>query len=200
MPYANRPAPVAQQPQVWMDLINQQQSILQQLQRQQQDWLHGWFGWMQQMTSPQQTQTVSRLIEQEFDLMTRFVRFMGEQTRNFAQMQEHMGEQEQAAFRRIGTQPAQVSMSASWQSPQQGQSQGQGQSHGQSHGRHIKVSGPDESDEGGEDRHEAASKKAKPASSSSSSRSSGSSRSEKEESSSSSRGEKEESGAGESKH
>jgi hypothetical protein len=200
MPYANRPAPVAQQPQVWMDLINQQQSILQQLQRQQQDWLHGWFGWMQQLTSPQQTQTVSRLIEQEFDLMTRFVRFMGEQTRNFAQMQEHIGEQEQSAFRRVGAQPVQVGMSASWQSPQQ--SQGQGQSHGQGHGRHIKVSGPDEAEESTEDRHDTASKKAKPASSSSSSssRSSGSSRGEKEETTVSARSEKEESGAGESKH
>jgi hypothetical protein len=77
-------------PQTWVELLQLQQAVLQQLQQQQKDWWQGWAAWTQEAAQLKRVNTMSKLVEQEFNLMAQLVLLLGEQTTNWVTLQENI--------------------------------------------------------------------------------------------------------------
>lgn len=82
--------PFAANPQTWGELLQLQGAVMQQLQQQQQDWLRGWAAWTQEAAQIKHVNTMSKLVEQEFNLVAQFVQLLSEQATNFVNLQENI--------------------------------------------------------------------------------------------------------------
>jgi len=82
--------PFSLDPQVLTELVQLQNAIAQRLQAQQQEWLQGWAGWLQERAQARRANTVSKLVEQEFDLLARFVLLLSDQMLDLVTLQENV--------------------------------------------------------------------------------------------------------------
>lgn len=71
----------------WLQL---QAAIVQRLQEQQQEWMLGWAGWLHERARVKRANTMSKLLEQEFDLLARFVLLLSGQAVDLVTLQENV--------------------------------------------------------------------------------------------------------------
>lgn len=83
-------APFSFDPQVMTELVQLQSAIAQRLQAQQQVWVQQWSGWLQERGQVRRANTVSKLVEQEFDLLARFVLLLSDQMLDLVTLQENV--------------------------------------------------------------------------------------------------------------
>ncbi|MBP0632658.1 hypothetical protein [Cupriavidus sp. AcVe19-1a] len=83
-------APFSFDPQVLSELVQLQSAVAQRLQAQQQAWLQQWSGWLQERGQVRRANTVSKLVEQEFDLLARFVLLLSDQMLDLVTLQENV--------------------------------------------------------------------------------------------------------------
>jgi hypothetical protein len=76
--------------QTWDEIFQMQKAILQRLMQQQQDWLRGWTVWNQERASIKGANTVSKLVEQEFNLAAQIGQLFLNQTTNLVALQENV--------------------------------------------------------------------------------------------------------------
>lgn len=81
---------MAAHPQTWQVLFHLQQAILEQMQQQQKDWLSGWEDWLEEFAQIKRVNTMSKLVEQEFNLLAQFVLFLQERATSFVKLQENV--------------------------------------------------------------------------------------------------------------
>jgi len=74
----------------WGELLQLQQAVQQRLQQQQQNWWRGWAAWAQQCTQIKNANTMSKLVEQEFNLVGQLVQLLSNQATNLATLQENI--------------------------------------------------------------------------------------------------------------
>ena len=83
-------APFAADPQTWTELLQLQSAIVHRLQEQQQENMQGWAAWLQERAQLNRANTMSKLVEQEFDLLARFVLLLSDQMVNLVTLQENV--------------------------------------------------------------------------------------------------------------
>ncbi|MEM5428826.1 hypothetical protein [Cupriavidus oxalaticus] len=83
-------APFSMDTQLLAELLQFQSAIVQRLQAQQQEWLHGWATWLQERAQVKRANTVSKLVEQEFDLLARAVLLASNQMVDLMTLQENI--------------------------------------------------------------------------------------------------------------
>lgn len=83
-------APLATHPQVWETIFRLQQAVLEQVQEQQLDWLHGWEAWLAELAQIKRVNTLSKLVEQEFNLAAQLVVFFQERATDLVKLQENV--------------------------------------------------------------------------------------------------------------
>jgi hypothetical protein len=76
--------------QTWGELFQMQQAIFQRLALQQQAWLQGWAGWNQQRAQMRAANTVTKLVEQECNLIAQIGQLLIDQTTNLVALQENV--------------------------------------------------------------------------------------------------------------
>ncbi len=84
-----RLAPVSSAPATWMSLVALQQASAQKLLEQQNEWMNDWRDWWNTAQQLPRANTVSKLLEQEFDLALRMVQIYSNQAVNWANLQEN---------------------------------------------------------------------------------------------------------------
>jgi len=72
----------------WHELLQLQEAVRQRLQQQQQNWWQGWAAWAQQCTQIKNANTMSKLVEQEFNLIGQIVQLVSAQATSLATLQE----------------------------------------------------------------------------------------------------------------
>lgn len=82
--------PFATRPQTWHELFQLQQAVLQQWQQLQQGWLRGWGAWLQEFARLKRVNTMSKLVEQEFNLAGQFLLLLQGQATDWANLQENV--------------------------------------------------------------------------------------------------------------
>ncbi|WP_354683774.1 hypothetical protein [Cupriavidus necator] len=82
--------PFAVDAQTWTELFQLQAAIIRRLHDQQQQNLQGWAGWLQERAQVRRANTMSKLVEQEFDLLARFVLLLSDQAVDLVTLQENV--------------------------------------------------------------------------------------------------------------
>jgi plasmid maintenance system antidote protein VapI len=85
-----RLAPASTAPATWASLAALQQASIQKLLQQQNAWINDWRDWWNTAQQLPRANTVSKLLEQEFDLALRVVQILGNQAVNWANLQENL--------------------------------------------------------------------------------------------------------------
>ena len=67
--------------QTWQELWQMQQAVLQQTQQMQQGWMQGWTAWLGEFGQFKRANTMSKLVEQEFNLLAQLVLLLQGQIR-----------------------------------------------------------------------------------------------------------------------
>ncbi|TDF63358.1 hypothetical protein [Cupriavidus sp. L7L] len=76
--------------QVLTELFQLQYAIVQRLQTQQQGWMAGWTAWLQERAQVKRANTMSKLVEQELDLLARFGLLLSNQMVDLVTLQENI--------------------------------------------------------------------------------------------------------------
>ncbi|MFN9708275.1 MAG: hypothetical protein ACK53K_07185 [Burkholderiales bacterium] len=84
-----RLVPVSAAPATWISLVTLQQASAQKLLEQQHEWMNDWRDWWNTAQQLPRANTVSKLLEQEFDLALRMVQIYSNQAVNWANLQEN---------------------------------------------------------------------------------------------------------------
>ena len=74
--------------QTWRELFDMQRAIWGQLHRQGQDWHQGLADWGQEWVELKAANTMSKLVEQEFNLIAQFGQLMSQQATDFVTLME----------------------------------------------------------------------------------------------------------------
>jgi hypothetical protein len=74
----------------WRELMAMQQSVLQRLKQQQQGWLDGLAALAQEYSQSRQANTLSKYVEQEYDLVAQFGALVADQTAQMAGLLENI--------------------------------------------------------------------------------------------------------------
>lgn len=82
--------PFAVDAQAWTELFQLQAAVIRRLHEQQQQNLLGWAGWLQERARLKRANTMSKLVEQEFDLLARFMMLLSDQAVNLVTLQENV--------------------------------------------------------------------------------------------------------------
>lgn len=82
--------PFATQPQTWQELLQLQQAVVQQLQQLQHGWINGWTAWLGEFGQLKRANTMSKLVEQEFNLVAQFVLLLQGQATDLTNLQENI--------------------------------------------------------------------------------------------------------------
>jgi hypothetical protein len=77
-------------PQTWGELFHIQEAAFQRLLLQQQAWLQGWAAWNRERAEIKSANTVTKMIEQEFNLAAQFSQLFIDQATNFVALQENI--------------------------------------------------------------------------------------------------------------
>lgn len=83
-------APFSLDPQVVTEWLQLQSAIAERLQSQQQVWLQGWALWLEERAQVRRANTMSKLMEQEMDLLGRFVLLLSGQMVDLVTLQENV--------------------------------------------------------------------------------------------------------------
>jgi hypothetical protein len=83
--------PCAMNPQTGLELLQLQTAILDKLWRQQQDSWRGWTAWTQECAQIRRANTVSKLVEQDLNLVVQLGQLMSDQTTDLVGMLENFG-------------------------------------------------------------------------------------------------------------
>lgn len=83
-------APFSLDAQVLTELLQLQYAVVQRLQAQQQEWMQGWAAWLQERAQVRRANTMSKLVEQELDLLVRFGLLLGNQMVDLVTLQENI--------------------------------------------------------------------------------------------------------------
>ncbi|MBN3755577.1 hypothetical protein G3N95_21725 [Paraburkholderia sp. Tr-20389] len=76
--------------QTWSELAQMQQAIVERLTLQQQSWLQGWAAWNRERAEIRGANTVTKLVEQEFNLIAQIGQLLIDQTTNLVALQENI--------------------------------------------------------------------------------------------------------------
>lgn len=74
----------------WRELLAMQQSVLKRLQQQQQGWLDGFAALAQEYSQSRQANTLSKYVEQEYDLVAQFGALVADQSAQMAGLLENI--------------------------------------------------------------------------------------------------------------
>lgn len=74
----------------WQELWQMQQAVLQQTQQMQQGWMQGWTAWLGEFGQLKRANTMSKLVEQEFNLVAQFVLLLQGQATDWTNLQENI--------------------------------------------------------------------------------------------------------------
>ncbi|RDK05017.1 hypothetical protein [Cupriavidus lacunae] len=83
-------APFSMDAQVLTELFQLQSAIVLRLQAQQQGWMLGWTAWLQERAQVKRANTMSKLVEQELDLLSRFGLLLSNQMVDLVTLQENI--------------------------------------------------------------------------------------------------------------
>lgn len=78
------------QPQTWQELCQIQEAIMQQTYQLQQNWISDWNAWLGEFAQIKQANTMSKLVEQEFNLVGQFVRLLQNQATDWVGLLENV--------------------------------------------------------------------------------------------------------------
>lgn len=82
--------PFSTRPQTWQELFQLQQAVLQQVEQLHQGWLSGWTAWLGEFAQLKRVNTMSKLVEQEFNLAAQFVLLLQDQATDWTSLQENI--------------------------------------------------------------------------------------------------------------
>lgn len=82
--------PLTTPPQTWQELFELQQAVLQQLQQLQQGWFQGWTAWLDEFGQLKRANTMSKLVEQEFNLAAQWLLLLQGQATDLTNLQENI--------------------------------------------------------------------------------------------------------------
>lgn len=82
--------PFSTGPQTWQELFQLQQVVLQQVEQLHQGWLSGWTAWLGEFAQLKRVNTMSKLVEQEFNLAAQFVLLLQGQATDWTSLQENI--------------------------------------------------------------------------------------------------------------
>ena len=82
--------PFAARPKTWQELFQLQQAVLQQVEQLQQGWTSGWTSWLGEFAQLKRVNTMSKLVEQEFNLAAQFVLLLQGQATDWTALQENI--------------------------------------------------------------------------------------------------------------
>lgn len=82
--------PFATRPQTWQELLQLQQAVLQQVQQLHHGWIDGWSAWLGEFGQLKRANTMSKLVEQEFNLVAQFVLLLQGQATDWTNLQENI--------------------------------------------------------------------------------------------------------------
>lgn len=76
--------------QTWQELCQMQQAVAQQMQQLQQGWMQNWTAWLGEFAQFKRVNTMSKLVEQEFNLIAQFVLLLQAQATDLTDLQENL--------------------------------------------------------------------------------------------------------------
>ncbi|AXE33404.1 hypothetical protein [Chromobacterium phragmitis] len=82
--------PGTAQPQTWQNLLQLNQAALQKWQQQQSVWIEHWTAWFGEAEKLRNANTLSKLLEQEFNLAMQAVQIVGNHSVNLSDLQENL--------------------------------------------------------------------------------------------------------------
>jgi len=82
--------PFAARPQTWQELFQLQQAVLQQVGQLHHGWTSGWTSWLGEFAQLKRVNTMSKLVEQEFNLVAQFVLLLQGQATDWTNLQENI--------------------------------------------------------------------------------------------------------------
>jgi len=74
----------------WGELVQMQQAVVERLTLQQQAWMQGWAAWNRERAEIRGANTVTELVEQEFNLVAQIGQLLIDQTTNLIALQENI--------------------------------------------------------------------------------------------------------------
>jgi hypothetical protein len=77
-------------PQIWLEMWQMQESVWQRQLRLQNSWLQGWVDWTNESTQARGANTMTKLVEQEFDLVVRWQQLLRDQATETASLLENL--------------------------------------------------------------------------------------------------------------
>jgi len=77
-------------PQIWSDLLQLQAAVMQRLQQQNRAWLKGCAILMEDYAQIKQANTMSKLVEKQYNLMAQWSLLIGNQATNMIGLQENI--------------------------------------------------------------------------------------------------------------
>lgn len=82
--------PFATRPQTWQELLEMQQAVVQQVQQLHQGWMRGWTAWLGEFDQLKRVNTMSKLVEQEFNVAAQFLLLLQGQATDWTNLQENI--------------------------------------------------------------------------------------------------------------
>lgn len=82
--------PFASGPQTWLELLQLQQAVVQEMEQLHQGWISGWTAWLGEFGQLKRANTMSKLVEQEFNLLAQFVLLLQGQATDWTNLQENV--------------------------------------------------------------------------------------------------------------
>lgn len=80
--------PLVAGPETWQELLELQQAVIRQAHELQQGWLRGWGQWLEQFGQLRRVNTLSKLLEEEFNLVGQCLTLLQGQVTDVATLQE----------------------------------------------------------------------------------------------------------------
>lgn len=80
----------AQQPQVWQEIAQIQQAVWQQTFKLQQNWMNDWNTWIGEFNQMKKANTMSKMLEQEFNVLGLFMQLIQNQTTDWVSLLERI--------------------------------------------------------------------------------------------------------------
>jgi hypothetical protein len=81
---------LAGKPEVWNELLALQQAVLEQAQEIQSGWVAGWSAWFQSFGEVRRANTMSKLLEQEFNMLGQAFKLLQGQTTDLVNFQDNV--------------------------------------------------------------------------------------------------------------
>lgn len=77
-------------PKTWQELLELQQAVAQQVQQLHQGWMQGWAGWLGEFDQLKRVNTMSKLVEQEFNLAAQCLLLLQGQATDWTNLLENV--------------------------------------------------------------------------------------------------------------